>query len=169
MSSQDDLKPRSATVEDIAELVRLRALLLSSGTALYAARDEAEDKAWKRDYRTWLDRVLTAADDQVYVAVIGEPGELLACAVAVVDQRAPTVRCPSGRSGWVQAVVVDPALRQQGLGGVVMDHVLGWLRRAGADAVALQTTAVGAPLYRKLGFQPSGEELLSRPLGGDQT
>ncbi|MEV0275057.1 GNAT family N-acetyltransferase [Streptomyces sp. NPDC050610] len=168
MSSQDHLKPRSATLDDIAELVRLRTLLLSSGTAVYAARNEAEDEAWKRDYRAWLGRVLTEAADWVHVAVIGEAGGLCACAIAVVDQRAPTVHCPSGRSGWVQTVVVDPALRQQGLGGLVMDHVLGWLRRVGADAVALQTTAVGTPLYRKLGFQPSGEELLSRPLGDDQ-
>ncbi|MFD7335492.1 GNAT family N-acetyltransferase [Streptomyces violascens] len=169
MSSRDHLKPRAATLDDIAELVRLRTLLLSTGNAVYAARDEAEDEAWKRDYRAWLGRVLTGDCERVHVAVIGEPEDLCACAIAVVDERAPTVRCPSGRSGWVQTVVVDPALRQQGLGSLVMDHVLDWLRSAGADTAALQTTAVGAPLHQKLGFRPTGEELLSRSLGGDQT
>ncbi|MCX4963679.1 GNAT family N-acetyltransferase [Streptomyces sp. NBC_00654] len=174
MSSQQKPQPRSAGMGDIEELVRLRGYLLSSGSGAYVARTPEEDALWKRAYRAWLRRVLASDGDgdgdagggAVQVSVIGAAPALLACAVAVVDQRAPTAHCPSGRSGWVQTVVVDPAARRGGLGGLVMDHALGWLRGAGAEEVVLQTTDAGSPLYRKLGFRPSGEELLSLSLGG---
>ncbi|MFI8438381.1 GNAT family N-acetyltransferase [Streptomyces sp. NPDC079020] len=167
MSSQQKPRPRSAGMGDIEELVRLRGYLLSSGSGAYAARTPVADALWKRAYRAWLSRVLAGdGGGTVQVSVIGPAPALLACAVAVVDQRAPTAHCPSGRSGWVQTVVVDPAARRGGLGGLVMDHALGWLRGAGAEAVVLQTTDAGSPLYRKLGFRPSGEELLSLSLGG---
>ncbi|MEE1737928.1 GNAT family N-acetyltransferase [Streptomyces sp. BE147] len=167
MSSQQKPQPRSAGMGDIEELVRLRGYLLSSGSGVYVARTPEEDALWKRAYRAWLRRVLAGdGSGTVQVSVIGAAPALLACAVAVVDQRAPTAHCPSGRSGWVQTVVVDPAARRGGLGGLVMDHALGWLRGAGAEEVVLQTTDAGSPLYRKLGFRPSGEELLSLSLGG---
>ncbi|MEE1789877.1 GNAT family N-acetyltransferase [Streptomyces sp. BE308] len=164
MSSQEKPQPRSADMGDIEELVRLRGCLLSSGSGAQVARTPEEDDLWKRAYRAWLGRVLAGEEETVHVSVVGGAHALAACAVAVVDQRAPTVRCPSGRSGWVQTVVVDPASRHRGLGARVMDHALGWLRAAGAEAVVLQTTEAGSPLYRRLGFRPSGEELLSLSL-----
>ncbi|MEU9985047.1 GNAT family N-acetyltransferase [Streptomyces sp. NPDC050856] len=164
MIAPRSLQPRPATAADIEELVRLRAFLLSTGEGPYVARGPAEDAAWRRGYRVWLDRVLAQPADRVHVAVIGEPADLGACAIAVVDDRAPTPLCPDGRTGWVQGVVVDPALRRQGLGARVMEHALAWLRARGASSVALQTTPDGARLYRNLGFLPSGEDLLTLDL-----
>ncbi|MEE1753363.1 GNAT family N-acetyltransferase [Streptomyces sp. SP18CS02] len=161
-----NLQPRPATAADKDELVRLRAFLLSTGDGAYVARDPAEDAAWRHGYRVWLDRVLTRRDDRVHVAVIGGPARLDACAIAVVDDRAPTAHCPEGRAGWVQSVVVDPARRRQGLGSRVMAYTLAWLRAQGASPVALQTTGDGARLYRNLGFRSTGEDLLTLDLRG---
>ncbi|GCB50686.1 GNAT family N-acetyltransferase [Streptomyces sp. NL15-2K] len=167
MIAQPHIRPRSATVADIEELVRLRGHLLSSGTGVYVARDPEEDAAWRRAYRAWLGRVLAGPADRVHVTVVGTPETLAACAIAVVDERAPTARCPNGLTGWVQTVVVDPPWRRRGLGARVMDHALGWLRAREVSAVVLQTTEDGAPLYQKLGFAPTGEDLLTLDLRGD--
>ncbi|GAB3211454.1 hypothetical protein GCM10027294_33850 [Marinactinospora endophytica] len=152
--------PRHATADDIDELVRLRAYLLSTGEGPYTARTPEDEEVWRQAYRKWLEPVTAGSVPTVRVSVIGSPGSLLACAIAVVDHRAPTARCPSGRVGWVQTVVVDPSARRQGLGRRVMDDALCWLREAGAESVVLQTTRDGAPLYRSLGFAPTGEDLL---------
>lgn len=146
--------------------MRLRGYLLSSGDGLYVARGPEEDAVWRRAYRDWLHRVLTRPEDRVHVAVVGTPQALAACAIAVVDERAPTARCPNGLVGWVQTVVVDPRWRRRGLGTLVMGHALDWLRGRGASAVVLQTTGSGAPLYRRLGFVPTGEDLLTLDLAG---
>lgn len=166
MISQRNLQPRPAAIADIEELVRLRTFLLSTGDGPYVARGPEEDEAWRHSYRGWLDRVLRWDDHRVHVAAIGSQGELAACAIAVIDDRAPTARCLNGRVGWVQTVVVDPALRHQGLGTRVMTYALDWLRANGASSVALQTTADGARLYRGLGFHPSDEDLLTLDLRG---
>lgn len=161
--------PRSATTADIEELVRLRSHLLGSGDAPYAARSPQEDAAWRAAYRDWLGRVLTGPADRVQVSVIGPAHRLAACAVAVVDDRAPTAHCLNGLTGWVQSVVVDPQWRRRGLGTRVMRHALDWLRSRGASGAVLQTTPVGAGLYRGLGFLPTGEDLLALDLRGAET
>jgi GNAT superfamily N-acetyltransferase len=161
--------PRSATTADIEELVRLRSHLLGQGSAPYAARTEEEDAAWRAAYRSWLDRELAGPADRVQVTVIGPAHRLAACAVAVIDDRAPTARTLNGLTGWVQSVVVDPDRRRLGLGKRVMQHALDWLRSRGVDSAVLQTTHDGASLYRGLGFVPTGEDLLSLDLRGTET
>ncbi|MEV4436014.1 GNAT family N-acetyltransferase [Streptomyces sp. NPDC049585] len=166
MIAQPDLTPRPATTEDIDELVRLRGYLLSTGDGHYVARDPAQDAAWRHAYRGWLHRHLTGAGEQVHVAVIGDAKALVACAIAVLDERAPTAHSLNGRVGWVQTVVVEPRWRRHGLGARVMNHVISWLRGQEASGVVLQTTADGAALYRKLGFLPTGEDLLALDVRG---
>ncbi|RLU94592.1 GNAT family N-acetyltransferase [Streptomyces griseocarneus] len=161
MIVQRNLRPRSATVEDIEELVRLRAFLLSAGQGHYVACDAEEDRAWRESYRDWLADVLAPGTQGVHVAVMGDVGALAACAIAVVDRRAPVRGALNGRVGWVQTVVVDPAMRRRGLGRVLMEYVLDWFRANDTWSVTLQTTADGAELYRKLGFRPTGEDSLT--------
>jgi GNAT superfamily N-acetyltransferase len=158
---------RPAGPADIEELVRLRAHLLDAPDAdlPYRAGSPAAKEAWRRDYRAWLAEQLTAADG-IRVAVVPLPDGtgLAACATAIVDRRAPSPACPSGRAGWLQSVVVDPASRGQGLGARLLEHLHGWLAGQGVDEVLLQTTENATAFYRRLGFAPSGEELLFRTL-----
>ncbi|MET9454502.1 GNAT family N-acetyltransferase [Streptomyces canus] len=158
---------RPAGPADIEELVRLRAHLLDApDTNLpYKAGSPAARESWRRDYRAWLAEQLTHADDlRVAVVPLPDGTGLAACATAIVDRRAPSPACPSGRAGWLQSVVVDPASRGQGLGARLLEHLHGWLAGQGVDEVLLQTTENASGFYQKLGFAPSGEELLFRTL-----
>ncbi|MET9070762.1 GNAT family N-acetyltransferase [Streptomyces sp. NPDC004232] len=161
-----DVPVRPAGVGDIDELVRLRAYLLedagSSGVP-YAATSATASAAWRSSYRTWLAERLPR-DPDLRAAVVDGPGRLRACAIAVVDQRAPSPVCPSGRAGWIQSVVTDPRDREQGLGAAVLDHLADWLRSRGADEIVLQTTARARDFYLRSGFLPTGEDLLYKPL-----
>ncbi len=54
------------------------------------------------------------------------------------------------------AVMVDPALRGQGLGRVLISGIIAWAKSAGAERIFLQAAtdnAVACALYRSLGFR----------------
>ncbi|MFE9398175.1 GNAT family N-acetyltransferase [Streptomyces flavidovirens] len=173
-------RPRAAVAADIDELIRLRGHLLGppsgSGSggapAPYRATGPEQERAWRESYRRWLGKWLEA-DGPVLVVVVSEPAtgcsdpgrrKLLACATAVVDERAPSPACLSGRAGWIQSVVVDPAARGQGLGSEIVRYAVRRLKDQGADEVFLQTTPEANRLYRRAGFAPTGEDLLFKVL-----
>ena len=63
-------------------------------------------------------------------------------------------------TGWIGAVGVVPEARKQGIGGALTEMAVDWLRQAGADPVILQATALGRPVYERLGFVAEGEYVM---------
>ena len=61
---------------------------------------------------------------------------------------------------WIAMVLVDPNYRKHGVGTALMNHALGFL---GTRTVCLDATALGQPVYAKLGFV--GEYELARYAG----
>lgn len=116
------------------------------------------------------------------VEMASQVGELPVAAAAVPD-------CPGGSDimGWaliedemavagawtyrigndvgVYAVGTAPGWRRRGLGRALMLHVLAAAYRNGARTASLQSTVMGEPLYRSLGFRPAGryEEWVPAP------
>ena len=64
-----------------------------------------------------------------------------------------------GVSGWIGGVAVLPEHRGAGLGAALTDAAAGWLRQAGAATVSLHATAMGVPVYQRLGFAAEGRWL----------
>jgi GNAT superfamily N-acetyltransferase len=55
-------------------------------------------------------------------------------------------------TGWVGGVAVVPAHRRAGLGGALTAAVVAFLEDRGATTVLLHATALGRPVYQRLGF-----------------
>ena len=53
---------------------------------------------------------------------------------------------------WISMVLVDAAHRGRGIGTQLMRHAIAWLDQCGARTVRLDATALGRPVYEKLGF-----------------
>jgi predicted N-acetyltransferase YhbS len=53
---------------------------------------------------------------------------------------------------WVAMVLVDEAVRGRGIGTALMQHALAFLDGRGVKSVRLDATALGRPIYEKLGF-----------------
>ena len=53
---------------------------------------------------------------------------------------------------WISMVLVDAAHRGRGIGTQLMRHALAWLDQRGTRTVRLDATALGRPVYEKLGF-----------------
>jgi GNAT superfamily N-acetyltransferase len=57
-------------------------------------------------------------------------------------------------TGWVGGVAVVPAHRRIGLGGALTEAIVEFLEGRGAATVLLHATALGRPVYERLGFVP---------------
>jgi predicted N-acetyltransferase YhbS len=57
-----------------------------------------------------------------------------------------------GDLGFIGNVIVHPAARRRGLGGIIMRTAVDWLAGRGVRGVELDATVHGRPLYQRLGF-----------------
>ena len=53
---------------------------------------------------------------------------------------------------WIGMVLVDESMRGRGLGGTILSRILSLARERGGDAVGLDATDLGRPVYLKQGF-----------------
>ena len=58
-----------------------------------------------------------------------------------------------GELAWIGMVLTAPEFRRRGLAEVLMEHALAYLRERGVRCIKLDATAMGHPLYRRLGFR----------------
>ena len=76
------------------------------------------------------------------VVVAEAAGELVGVAAGAVF----------GATGWVGGVAVVPAARRAGLGGALTGAIVEFLEAGGVATVLLHATALGRPVYERLGF-----------------
>src|SRR5690606_403888 len=160
---QSFLTVRPATQGDLASLVELRAYLLDGTAARYSSKTPEDAAHWRAAYRTWLSSRLSESDCvQILAAEHRESGQVLGCATAIIDQRAPAPGCLNGLSGWVQSVLVEPQWRGRGIARQLMQHLLRRFANRGVGCVVLQSAADAGTLYRTHGVAGSDERLLIR-------
>ncbi len=98
-----------------------------------------EEAGWNQTEADWL-RCLELEPDGCFVA------ELDGVAAGT------TTACIFGPVAWIAMVLVDAAVRSRGVGTALMRHALSFLDSRGVRSVRLDATALGKPLYEKLGF-----------------
>jgi GNAT superfamily N-acetyltransferase len=86
-------------------------------------------------------------DGEVVVAEAG--GELVGVAAGAVFIG----------TGWVGGVAVVPGHRRAGLGGTLTEAIVEFLEGRGVTTVLLHATALGRPVYERLGFVPEAAYL----------
>lgn len=140
---------RQAVEDDVAELVRLRALLFQTLSGGFFDPPPA-DGGWRDAYAAMLKEEL-ASDTMRILVVDGDEG-LAACGIGVIGRWPPGPYLPDGRIGHVLGVVTDPAYRRRGHSRAIMQGLLDWFREREVSRVDLHASRDGEPLYRSLGF-----------------
>ena len=76
------------------------------------------------------------------------------CFVAELDGQpvGTTTTCILGKVGWIAMVLVDEPARHRGVATRLVQHAVDYLRRQQVPAVRLDATALGRPVYERLGF-----------------
>ncbi|MEV8316529.1 GNAT family N-acetyltransferase [Streptomyces sp. NPDC059900] len=146
----DHTRVRQATQDDVAELVRLRALLFENLGGEYFA-PASGDTGWRHALAVVLKEQSAAEGMRILVVDDGARG-LAACAVGSVEQRLPGPHLGNGRVGLVIGVVTDPEHRRRGHSRSLMRGLLDWFREREVARVDLYASHEGEPLYRDLGF-----------------
>ncbi|MEU7040773.1 GNAT family N-acetyltransferase [Streptomyces varsoviensis] len=140
---------RQAAHDDIAELVRLRALLFETlGGDFF--NPPAADGGWRAALAAVLKEKL-ASDDARILVVDGDDG-LAASGMGTVDQWFPGPHSYNGRVGHVIGMVTDPAYRRRGHGRAIVAGLLDWFHEREVARVDLHASHDGEPLYRAFGF-----------------
>jgi ribosomal protein S18 acetylase RimI-like enzyme len=98
-----------------------------------------EQAGWNQMEADWR-RCLRLQPDGCFVA------ECQGVAVGTV------ATCIFGPIAWIAMVLVDAAVRGQGIGRTLLDHALAFLDDRGVSTVRLDATPLGRPLYEKRGF-----------------
>nr|WP_030438720.1 GNAT family N-acetyltransferase [Actinoplanes subtropicus] len=137
---------RPATARDADELVRLRAVMLTS------MNHPIGDDDWRAPARTTLVARLASPTLAAFVVDRPDGTGLAACAVGTIEHRLGAPGDPEGRTGYVFSVATDPDMRRRGYSRQCMTALLAWFRAQGVRKVDLRASAEAEPLYRSLGF-----------------
>jgi ribosomal protein S18 acetylase RimI-like enzyme len=152
---------RIATVSDIDEIIRLRALLLESVDDV-----EIPLGPWVEDTSATMRDRLSSADPTFVAFVIDQPdqpehrGRLASCVVGLIETRLGSPENPSGRFGYILNVCTDAAYRRRGYARACMESLLDWYAARDVPKIDLKATDEGEPLYRSLGFVPTPSAML---------
>ena len=62
-----------------------------------------------------------------------------------------------GNTAWLAHIIVNPEFRKRGIGSLIVDHLLIFLKNAGCETVSLIATDLGYKIYKKAGFAEQTE------------
>ena len=162
MTGTEEVRVRRAVPGDEEEIQRLRhRMALDVFGMTPPALDEPNHVAALKKVRAWLE-----GGDQAGTAcfVIDAPdgNGLAASAIGAIDERLPSQRNPSGRSGYIYGVCTDEPFRRRGYSRLVLQALIDWYTDQGIPRIELHSSEYGEPLYRELGFEETKGVALTR-------
>ena len=133
---------------ELEGIERPPAAALSGWTAEGALPDVAEvnDRAYQNDTPSFAQALRRIPEGAARLYTVTESGEAVA-AVVVVDLE--------GHAD-IEFVAVVPEARGRGLARTLLGHALADAAERGCETTALIATALGRPLYERLGYRPLG-------------
>jgi GNAT superfamily N-acetyltransferase len=146
---------RSAGVGDVALIARHRhEMFKESGRTdeMLAPMTEA--------FAAWLTPRLASGDYLGWFAV-ADGCEAAGIGMMVIDWPPHPAHPMQARRGYLLNVYVEPEHRGLGLARGLMDMALDEARRRGIDHMVLHATAMGRPMYERLGWRQGPEMTLS--------
>lgn len=57
-----------------------------------------------------------------------------------------------GRIGWIGLLIVNPESRRKGVGFILMETAVNYLKKVGAETIRLEAVQEAVPLYERVGF-----------------
>ena len=140
---------RIADKKDIDFMMSSRLEMLKEVNALDADYQYSESFV-EESRRYFLD-----GDQTTVLALDGE--RVIGCATICYITIMPTFSHPSGKRAHLMNVYTVKEFRGQGIGKKMVDLLIEDAWNKGATEISLDATESGRPLYKKCGFEDSGE------------
>ncbi len=140
---------RRATVDDAAELTRLRGLMYDAMGIDTGASD------WQAACRAAFVRRLRQPDEFAGF-VVEDAGRVVSCGVGWLEEHLPGPSQHDGRRGHIASMSTEPAAQRRGHAREVFAALMTWFASYDVPRVDLRATPDGQPLYEAFGFRALG-------------
>ncbi len=145
---------KKATLEDLDFLVSSRIKVLRAANKLDEDIDMSEVETESRKY------YIKALAEGSHVAYLVFDGEKFAGAGGVsYFQVMPTYHNATGQKAYIMNMYTAPEYRRQGIAYKTLDLLVGDAKSRGVNAISLEATEMGRPLYEKYGFTKMNDEM----------
>ncbi|MGO9254900.1 MAG: GNAT family N-acetyltransferase [Bryobacteraceae bacterium] len=152
-------RPATLEASDFAAIVHhRRSIYLGMGY-----RDERALDAMSAGFRPWLRRKMEAGEYLAWFALA--PDSSIAAGLGLWLMDCPPHMVVSGPwRGNILNVYTEPAHRRRGMARALMQIALDWCAAHRVATVILHASPDGRALYESLGFTPTNEMRLIRPI-----
>lgn len=145
---------KKATMDDIDILTKSRIEVLRAANKLAEDVDMSEVEKWSYDYykKALLDGTHTAYlvfDDDRFIGAGG----------VSYFRVMPTYHNPSGNKAYIMNMYTNPDYRRLGIATKTLELLVADAKEKGVQAISLEATDMGRPLYEKFGFVKMNDEM----------
>jgi len=150
---------RKAELSDLEELLALRIefLMEASGSANDAAAVEHIEEL-RAENEDFIQEGFAEGCFVQWLAVAD--GRVVATGSASFYRLPPNGGCINGKCAYIGNMYTRPAWRRQGMAEQILKNALSEAKSRGCRKVMLHATMMGRPLYVKLGFTDSADDMV---------
>ncbi len=145
---------RKATIDDLDVLVSTRITVLRAANKLDDNVDMSEVERESRDY---YEKALL--DERHTAYLVFDDGEFVGAGGVSYFRVMPTYHNPSGRKAYIMNMYTAPDHRRRGIAYNTLDLLVKDAKEKGIDAISLEATDMGRPLYERYGFVKMNDEM----------
>lgn len=154
-----DLIYKKASIADIDILTETRIEVLRAANQLSDDVDMGELKQLSYEYYK------KALCDDTHIAYLVFDQDLFVGAGDVsFFQVMPTCDNPTGKKAYIMNMYTNPQYRRKGIACKTLGLLIKDAKERGIDAISLEATEAGKPLYEKMGFVKMNDEMKYPPI-----
>ena len=150
--AKEKLRLRRGTLDDIDLLVDHRVAMFRE----MGGRSRAALASHGPNYLAWLVPRLVSAELVAFIAE-DSTGVPLGSGAVWFQPSHPRPGSPAQRAPYIFSMYTDPAARGRGVATVIVNEAAGLSRRLGYGRVSLHASAMGRPVYDRMGFLTTTE------------
>jgi len=145
---------KKATIADLEILTETRIEVMRAANQLNNDVDMSEVKQQSFEYYQ------NALKNDTHLAyLIFDEGTFVGAGGISYFQVMPTYHNPTGKKAYIMNMYTKPEYRRQGIAFKTLDLLVADAKTKGINAISLETTDMGRPLYTKYGFIKMNDEM----------
>ncbi len=149
-----ELTFKKAVLKDIEILTETRIIVLRAANQL---SDDVDMSDVKEHSYLYYQKALSEDSHVAYLVFDGN--EFVGAGGISFFQVIPTFHNPTGKKAYIMNMYTKPEYRRKGIAYITLDLLVAEAKQRGIDAVSLEATDMGKPLYEKYGFVKMKDEM----------
>ena len=148
------LNYKKGVLEDIEILTETRITVLRAANQL---SDDVEMSNVKEQSYLYYQKALS--EDSHVAYLVFDDNEFVVAGGISFFHVMPTFHNPTGKKAYIMNMYTKPEYRRKGIAYKTLDLLVAEAKQRGIDAVSLEATDMGKPLYKKYGFVKMNDEM----------